>query len=181
MKARALRPSASKVCIYCETEKPAADFHSHRYTTRTGRESVRLNSGCRECHNRRVKDGKRSNRDRVRERQREYRRKNADKIRERNLAYRRANPRRHAGDNLKYKYGLTVEQYESMVVAQGGVCAACGRPPSGSTKKLRVDHNHKTGKVRDLLCHNCNVSLGLLGEDIQIIRSLILYLWRHGG
>jgi hypothetical protein len=55
---------------------------------------------------------------------------------------------------LKRRYGLTIADYERMIVEQGGKCALCKRPPK--TQKLNVDHNHKTGKVRKLLCSLCN-------------------------
>ena len=53
--------------------------------------------------------------------------------------------------------GLSVEDYDAMLAAQGGVCAICGNPPK--TRRLDVDHDHKTGKVRGLLCHRCNRAL----------------------
>jgi hypothetical protein len=53
--------------------------------------------------------------------------------------------------------GVTSEQYEAMLAAQGGGCAICGNPPK--TRRLDVDHDHRTGKVRGLLCHRCNRAL----------------------
>lgn len=55
---------------------------------------------------------------------------------------------------IEQKYGLTEAQYAKMLVLQGGVCAVCGRPPK--TRRLHVDHDHKTGRVRCLACHKCN-------------------------
>jgi hypothetical protein len=71
--------------------------------------------------------------------------------------------RRH---HLQRFYGITLEQYNEMFEKQGGVCAICGAKPSkvnGTKKKhLHVDHDHKTGKVRGLLCVTCNVKLGFM-------------------
>jgi hypothetical protein len=53
--------------------------------------------------------------------------------------------------------GVTVEQYDAMLAAQGGGCAICGTKPK--TRRLDVDHDHKTGRVRGLLCHRCNRAL----------------------
>ena len=53
--------------------------------------------------------------------------------------------------------GVTVEQYDALLAAQGGGCAICGNPPK--TRRLHVDHDHKTGRVRGLLCHRCNRAL----------------------
>lgn len=58
-------------------------------------------------------------------------------------------------------YGITVQDYERMFTAQGGVCAMCLKPPKiGRFKRLHVDHDHATGRVRGLLCRGCN---GLIG------------------
>jgi hypothetical protein len=62
--------------------------------------------------------------------------------------------------NLKRSFGLTIEEYDAMHDAQGGVCAICGRPQKN--KRLAVDHNHTTGKIRGLLCTTCNRALGYL-------------------
>ena len=62
------------------------------------------------------------------------------------------------------KYGLTLEQYEAMHNAQNGVCAICGKP-NQNNRILCVDHDHKTGKVRKLLCTSCNSKLGIYEEN----------------
>lgn len=63
-------------------------------------------------------------------------------------------------NTLKYNYGLTTEQYDAMSLGQGGVCAICSEPPRvGFNKRLHVDHDHVTGKVRGLLCMHCNHSI----------------------
>ncbi|SRR5581483_9526005 len=70
---------------------------------------------------------------------------------------------------LKVEYGLTLEQFQSHEDMQGGVCAICCGPPV-TRKRLDVDHNHTTGRVRGLLCSNCNTTLGRVGdtyEDLQ--------------
>lgn len=90
----------------------------------------------------------------------------------------RNNPEDKRRDQLQRLYGITPEQYNEMVKAQGGVCAVCKR--SGHTKRpLHVDHCHDTGKVRALLCSSCNTALGLLGEDLERIKTLAVYLGEH--
>lgn len=80
-------------------------------------------------------------------------------------------------------YGMTPEQYLELHAAQGGLCAICKRPESdrrdGSLKLLAVDHNHVTGGRRGLLCRKCNVALGFLMEDREILTSAIKYLEAH--
>jgi hypothetical protein len=58
----------------------------------------------------------------------------------------------------KLRRGLTIEEYEERLTAQGGVCAICGRPPNPK-RRFAVDHNHKTGQTRGLLCWICNLKV----------------------
>lgn len=79
------------------------------------------------------------------------------------------------------KYGLTQNDYDQMVEAQGRACAICFRAAELTQwKKLRVDHDHETGKIRGLLCHHCNVALGYLSDCIPIFDNAIRYLRRAG-
>jgi hypothetical protein len=79
---------------------------------------------------------------------------------------------RHRASHLKRNYGLTTDDYAAMFHAQGGVCAICGRkPPPG--KNLYVDHDHKTTKVRGLLCNACNQTLGWVDANLT---SILKYL-----
>lgn len=84
---------------------------------------------------------------------------------------------------LKARYGVTPEWLAATFEAQGGVCAACKLPETktfrGRLRMLAIDHNHKTGDVRRLLCSACNTTLGLLGEDIGRIETAVLYLESH--
>lgn len=72
-------------------------------------------------------------------------------------------------------YGITKEQYDQMLREQKGVCIICGNT-NKSKIRLAVDHDHKTGKVRGLLCSRCNVALGLVGDDIIVLQEMISYL-----
>lgn len=76
---------------------------------------------------------------------------------------------------------LSREQYARMVQEQDGKCAICGTVPT-ELHGLGIDHDHQTGQIRDLLCHNCNVSFGLLKEDPEIIKSMLAYIekWKGG-
>ena len=62
---------------------------------------------------------------------------------------------------LKKKYGITLEQYDEMFEAQGGICAIC-KESDITGKRLSIDHDHETGKVRGLLCGKCNTRIGVL-------------------
>jgi len=72
-------------------------------------------------------------------------------------------------------YGITWNDYEQMLDEQNGVCAICGSE-NKSGKKLYVDHDHYTGKVRGLLCVKCNGGLGFFNDDINIIESARRYI-----
>jgi Recombination endonuclease VII len=85
-------------------------------------------------------------------------------------------PEAQRAATIKYKYGITLDEYDAMVKRQGGLCAVCKRPPSGRNKHLSVDHCHKTGAVRGLLCYKCNTAAGLLGDDPELAAQLTLYL-----
>lgn len=70
-------------------------------------------------------------------------------------------------------YGLTADAYVSLWEAQSGRCAACGA--DFTSRRAHVDHDHETANVRGLLCHNCNIALGLLGDDPALIERLATY------
>ena len=65
------------------------------------------------------------------------------------------------------KYGITIEDYEKLLVSQNGVCAICSGEPDTRWKILAVDHCHKTGKVRGLLCMTCNTMIGRLEKRME--------------
>lgn len=78
---------------------------------------------------------------------------------------------------LKNKYGLTVEQHQQMYFDQKGCCALCGNPIK--YEKVDTDHNHITGEIRGLTCHQCNTGLGMFFVDekgIEILTKAIKYL-----
>ena len=79
---------------------------------------------------------------------------------------------------LKDKFGLTVSEVNSMLTKQGGRCAICGTDKFNG-KGPQVDHDHNTGKVRDILCSKCNTALGLVGENVLTIKAMLEYVHRH--
>ena len=80
---------------------------------------------------------------------------------------------------IRHSYNLSKEAFLQLLDIQGNVCVICGSDDWGCGKKTNrphVDHNHSTGKVRGLLCNNCNRCLGLLKEDTNVLKSMISYL-----
>lgn len=80
---------------------------------------------------------------------------------------------------LKRNYGLSVTDYNNMLLSQGGSCPICERHQKELDKPLVVDHDHNTGKVRKLLCNNCNVAIGLIEDNVRIANSLVQYLEQY--
>lgn len=96
-------------------------------------------------------------------------------------SHREANPRRKKDLDLRYKFNITIEEFDAMLTAQGGVCAICGTDEPGGKggAYFAVDHNHETGEVRGLLCNRCNRAIGMLDEDPNVLRSAIEYLNKY--
>ncbi len=89
----------------------------------------------------------------------------------------KANPDLQRNRDLKRLYGITLEDYNERLIKQEHKCACCGTTsPGGKHSTFVVDHCHETGKIRGLLCHNCNTALGLLKDDPARIAKLITYL-----
>ena len=81
--------------------------------------------------------------------------------------------RAHAG-HLKRKFGITMEEYQRMLYEQKGVCAICRKPPT--KKRLAVDHDHNTGRIRGLLHTQCNAAIGILKDDPAVMYAAAVYL-----
>ena len=96
----------------------------------------------------------------------------------------KANPGAERARHYKRKFGITIEQYEDLHKSQNGVCAICRKPEiscdskSGLRRSLAVDHCHKTGKIRGLLCWRCNTVIGKLEECPILLRQMIFYLYK---
>lgn len=78
--------------------------------------------------------------------------------------------------NLKRWYGITLAEYDRLLVQQNYCCAICNIPQEKLSRRLDIDHNHKSGQVRGLLCSSCNTTLGKINEDIPTAESLVSYL-----
>jgi hypothetical protein len=78
---------------------------------------------------------------------------------------------------LKNRYGITIEEYNNKLEFQKGACACCG---GKDVKALAVDHDHATGKVRGLLCYRCNLTLGQVKDNVNLLLSMFAYLKSWG-
>ncbi len=92
-------------------------------------------------------------------------------------AKRRAQRSRH-NSHLKEAYGITIHDYDRILASQGGVCAIC---KGGTSKRhFAVDHNHKNGQIRGLLCARCNTGLARFMDNITNLRRAVRYMKLDG-
>lgn len=150
-----------KACSKCGELKAYEEYG------RNSKGPLGLHSWCRACQSLRNREYRAANLEKVRAGDREWYRKNKEKSR----AYFRLR-----------NYGITPEEYDKKVEEQGGCCFICGERPTGTGNRsmLHVDHDHDSGEVRDLLCGNCNTSIGTIREKPEIARKIADYLERWG-
>lgn len=187
--------SPTKVCPKCGIEKSKGEYFNNR-SARDGK-----SANCKPCQQattnawRQTANGQ----EMVRVSGRRWRSENPDRVRANKKRFRDNNPesamasvRKCWEENydtykitgwrwwLKKKYGLTEERYYELADEQEGRCAICKKTEADSLrKKLCVDHCHKTGKVRGLLCFGCNVALGNMNDRIDLLEKCIEYLRKH--
>lgn len=151
-------------CIQCRTR-----FEAIKRTARF----------CKKC--RVLRDKERSaawairNRELVSQRARQAYKENPERFLAAAKRYQVSHPEKIKRDNRYYllrRYGLSFEDYNAMVKVQNGRCYIC----KAATDKLYVDHCHKTGKTRALLCSSCNAGLGGFRDSVEILTSAIEYI-----
>ena len=163
----------TKTCISCNLEKPQSDMLQNKNT-------------CKACRN--TKE-----RAKIELLTEEEKRIRQEKERLRGKARYAANREKHAEvckeiyqrnkeirkqQHRKNTYGLSNDQYEKMITDQSNACGICNRVFDDTFPPF-IDHNHSTGKVRELLCRSCNSAIGYANEDTNILRRMIEYLNRH--
>lgn len=107
--------------------------------------------------------------------------KNPEKEKLRSATWQKANPEKANAASRKAKrksaYGITEAQYQALIVSQNNCCLICKTPAGEHT--LHIDHCHVSGKIRGLLCGKCNKALGLLGDNVEVLKAAIKYLRKH--
>lgn len=122
------------------------------------------------------------NPERVAATKRRYAERHASRCVKARKEWKERNPHKHyraiRNSHLKKNFGITFDEYERMLAAQGGVCAICKghQDPKLAFRHLAVDHDHFTGKVRGLLCNRCNLYLIAFEEPVEWIESVLVYL-----
>lgn len=145
----------TKICSKCKKEKPLSEF----YKDRNGRSKYGCRPDCKQCNKQTQFQYKQKNRRKTNRQRSEIRATwSADKKKE---------------EGLKTNYGLTLKQHKEMYIKQNGCCAICKQ--NLSYDRAMTDHNHKTDKVRGLLCQACNIGLGYIERD-GFIKNALKYL-----
>lgn len=154
-----------KKCSKCKEEKPISDFN-----IRNGAEGNKPSSYCKLCHQEYVKDHYVKNKEKYINNASDWSSRNPES-------------RRKIGTNWvrRAKGNYVSEQvFKEMMDSQKNCCAICDRELT-TTKLTCVDHNHVTGKIRGILCRNCNTGLGMLKDSISTLQSAAEYLKKFGG
>lgn len=163
----------SKKCSTCAEVKTVSEFGNNR-AARDG-----LASACKACANERARRAYAANREAHRaSARRDYAKHRETRVATRR-AWREANPNYGFSRNLGLLYGMTYDDYEALNAQQGGRCGCCGTTEPGGrddNERFYVDHDHNTGAVRGLLCHKCNMGIGLLGDDVDGLTAALAYL-----
>lgn len=112
---------------------------------------------------------------------REYHRRNKDKINARNKLARAENPEKYREKHYQYNYGMSLADRDALFADQGFCCAVCGTDKPGCKVGWgwHIDHCHRSGEVRGIVCHHCNTALGNAKDSPDILRKLAFYLEQH--
>ncbi len=157
----------TRTCSKCKEEKEITEFSKHKYNKSGYRPD------CKSCN----KKYYLKNIEEKKEYGKKYREKNRDSYLEYFKKYNAENKHKRREQNLRKQYGITQKDYDEMLKKQGGVCKICGTEnPKGHSGKLYVDHNHKTGDVRGLLCSRCNSILGYCDDREEVLLKAVEYL-----
>lgn len=161
----------------CHKEKEPEEFCKDK------RNSSGLAANCKACHTARCIAWNKQNPELHFERSKKASKIYHKKHPEKNNDWARNHPEERKIVNLKarlkFYHGITLEEYDILLKSQNGVCAICSNIETAKNGRLAVDHNHITGKNRQLLCSKCNTALGLVKENITVLNKMIEYINKH--
>lgn len=143
-----------KICNKCLIEKDEKEFFKDAASS-DGRYSI-----CKSCKTKSTLQWRSKNKDLYNKNMREYQASHKDN--RRNCDYKRT-------------YGITLEDFNRILTAQNGLCAICGKSNASSKRHFAIDHCHKTGKVRGILCYGCNRALHILDSE-ELLKKALTYL-----
>lgn len=141
-------------CSRCQEDKPLDLFHKNK-KNKNGYDT------CKACHSSNTKKYQKADPRKLDKKNKDWYTRNASKIRDR---------------RYKKVYGISEQQYNEMLVKQNYCCKLCGAHKDNFSYALNVDHCHKTGKIRGLLCGPCNTAIGRFGDDVAGVERVLKYL-----
>lgn len=184
-----------KICSKCKIEKKLEEF----YKSKASKDG--LTYKCKECNNKyasewhhknfekssnKSKRWRDSNPEKDKIRRKDWRKMNREKDNSTKRSWAKNNPEKAAlctrKGSLKYNYGITLDEYNLILLKQDNKCSICKQPETQIDKRynrirsLAVDHDHVSGDIRGLLCGNCNKGLGHFKDNIKYLKSAIEYL-----
>lgn len=164
----------------------------HKKYRRENKEKIRkAQKKYRDTHKQKIKEYLKKNKERIEKKRKEYYKKHCKKLRKNSIVYRRNNKEKlkvihhnyyKTNENkvkdyyLQKKYGITLDDYNKILKKQKGKCWICEAFPK--TRRLSVDHSHKTGQVRGLLCHRCNRGLAWFSDNPKLLNRAAKYLMK---
>lgn len=158
----------NKICKKCGEEKPIEAFRFFKGYVR---------GECRDCEAKIRKEHYASDPTRFSAAARKWCKENPEQRNATKRAWYARNKEHQKGIVLRRTYGITLEEYQTRLVAQEGRCAICKEATTGACgRALHVDHCHATGKVRGLLCGKCNTLLGFVNDRLEILEAAKNYL-----
>lgn len=155
-------------CPVCEEAKGLSYF--------TPRDRLRGSGTCKPCNSIRKRNSYYADQEKHLGQAKKRRDRNPELHRKNNKKWRDENPDKVKNHALKKSYGLSLAEYNKLLVKQKGMCAICKIEASKTFKGLFVDHCHGTLKIRGLLCRRCNTGLGLLGDNLRSLKRAVAYL-----
>lgn len=190
----------TKKCKTCGIDKVLSEFGKHANCINGVRPS------CKKCTTEKQSQYQKENREKYIEYQRKHYSENKDQYKEYRVAnrtqkrawanhkyqtdenyrdqrkkevkeYRKRYPHKKRESDIKRQYGLSISQLDEILSSQNNSCAICGFVDNGDKKMFpHIDHCHKTGAVRGLLCTKCNMGIGQFGDNVETLKKAIAYL-----
>jgi hypothetical protein len=168
-----------KTCKTCKQLLPITDYH------KDPKSKDKFFYSCKKCHSIYRKEVRRKN-PKTEEQLKIHREKNNlyyQNNKEKKAIYsktrREKNTKSYRNTAYKYKYGISIDEYEELLLKQNNSCDICKISQDDLNYNLVVDHCHTTKLVRGLLCRNCNLALGYLKDNIETVSSTLSYLNKY--
>jgi hypothetical protein len=154
---KSYNPDDTRICVSCGKTKKLSEFYSGIIKTASGHDTMRTVKKCKECFRKDARD------------------RHSLIMKESHIERREQYKKRFRYTSIKIVYGLEREEYERMLADQNNKCAICGT----HMEKPYIDHCHKSGDVRGLLCMKCNMGLGHFKDDVSIMKNAISYIEKY--